>query len=134
MTTQKLADLIGEANIYDLLPQLLAAAALDGIDIGDLLGHACSEGTRLLPRGMALTENRSGSWEATHVDGLTHPDAVDEGPGAQPLDVYCARCGADSGHQCWNPRTYEDNKHPHAERIEAAKVAFYAGGFGWEVP
>ncbi|GAA4358336.1 zinc finger domain-containing protein [Angustibacter luteus] len=121
-----------DTNLYETLPRLLADAAANGIDIGDLLAHACSEATRLLPRGMALTANRSGSWEAGHIEALTDPDAVDVGPGPAPLDVECDRCGAPAGQMCWNPRTYVDNKHPHQERIDfAGTCTFYAPGSGW---
>lgn len=97
----RLAEVIGEANVFDMLPRLLAAAALEGIDIGDLLGHACSEATRQLPRGMELTRNRPGSWEAAHIEGLTDPSAAAEGPGPTALDVECYTCGAEPGSACW---------------------------------
>jgi hypothetical protein len=117
---------------YDVLPGILAAAARDGIDVGDLLGYACSEATRLLPRGMNLTHARPGSWEASHVDGLTDPAAVMEGPGAQPLEVECDTCWARVGEMCWNPKTYAENRHPHRSRVTFAREAtVFVPGLGW---
>lgn len=113
------------------IARALANAALTDRDVGDLLGAACTEAARLLPKGMPLTHARPGSWESEHVDALTDPAAVDEGPGAAPLDIDCDRCGAPPGSGCWNPATYADNKHPHRERVALARGAVFSPGSGW---
>ncbi|GEP38590.1 hypothetical protein NPS01_22530 [Nocardioides psychrotolerans] len=118
-------------DLVEVLAGLLANAARGGVDIGDLLGAACTEATRRLPRGMALTDARPGSWESDLINSLTHPDAVDEGPVATPLDVECERCWAAVGASCFNPVTYVDNKHPHRERVELARGAVFSTTYGW---
>jgi hypothetical protein len=113
---------------------LLAALVLEHYHDGaEVLAIIATRATEILPRGMSLVDGRPGSWEADLVERLVHPDAVAAGPGPTPLDVECPRCGASPSSGCWNPRTYDDNKHPHRERLAATQAdgLTFSPEYGW---
>lgn len=121
-------------QVVEYAAALLAALVKEHYHDGaDLLAVIATRATELLPRGMSLVDGRPGSWEADLVERLVHPDAVAAGPGPTALDLECLRCGAPANQMCWNPRTYADNKHPHRDRIDAAKAGDFSFSpkFGW---
>ena len=54
----------------EAIARVLAAAAREGTDVGDLLGAACSLAAARVGSDDALVNGRPGSWEADHVRGL----------------------------------------------------------------
>jgi hypothetical protein len=121
-------------EVLEHVAALLAGLVLEHYPDGaDVLATIATQATEMLPRGMSLVDGRPGSWEADLVEQLVRPDAVAAGPGPTALDLDCPRCGASPGSGCWNPRTYDDVRHAHRERVDAAKVdgLSFVAGMGW---
>lgn len=117
---ETVADALGAGEHVEALAILFQDLALDGYSVPELVASAAYTATERLPRGMSLTDQRPGCWESDLFESMAPESAVAAGPGPDPLDGECERCGAGRDQMCWNPRTYVDNKHPHRERIEWA--------------
>lgn len=127
---ESVAEALGAMDNVEVLAMLFETWALSGCSVPELVASAAYTATERLPRGMALTDQRPGCWESALFESMAPEAAVLAGPGPDPLDVDCDRCGAAPNQMCWNPRTYADNTRPHRERIEwaaAPERVCYAG-------
>ena len=125
-------DAIAATAYTEALAMLFEDLALAGASVPEIVAQAAYAATERLPRGMSLTDARPGCWESACFEPMIPESAVLAGPGAEPMDIECDRCGAQPQQCCWNLSTYADNKHPHAERIRDAKLmTTFDPRWGW---